>query len=70
MKTTKKRLLNIVITMSVGINLVMLGGLGYIASVTNEVKRTRSAMDAPVVIYVPRSLASSSDATSQPIATP
>lgn len=56
MKTTRQRLLNIVITMSVVINLVMLGGLGYLASVNNHVKNLFAVMDSPVVVYVPKSV--------------
>ena len=60
MKTTKKRLLNIVITMSVAINLVMVGVLGYIASVDNHIKNVYSAMNSPVVIYIPKAMDTSS----------
>jgi len=64
MKTTRKRLWNIIIAMSVGINLVMLGGLGYIASIHSHVKSVYSAMNLPVVVYVPKAMESSSVATS------
>jgi hypothetical protein len=57
MKTTKQRLLNIVITMSVAVNLVMLGGLGYIALIDNHVDRLYSAINTPVVVYFPKAVA-------------
>ena len=56
MKTTKQRLLNIVITMSVAINLVMLAGLAYIQASNAHVERVYSAMNAPVMIYVPQAM--------------
>jgi hypothetical protein len=52
MKTTRKRLLNIVITMSVVINLALLGGLSYIALMNNHVNQLCAAMNLPMVIYV------------------
>lgn len=55
---------NIVITMSVAINLVMLGGLGYIASIHNQVKHVYSTMNLPVVVYIPKAMESSSVPTS------
>jgi len=64
MKTTKQRLLNIVITLSVGINLVLLGGVGYIAAIDNHIDHLFSAMNTPVVIYLPKSVEGSGDETS------
>ncbi len=64
MKTTRKRLLNIVFTMSVAINLVMLGGLGYIASIHNHDKHVYSVMNLPVVVYIPKAVKNSGVATS------
>jgi len=54
MKTNKQRLLNLVITLSVGINLVMLGGVGYIAAIDNHIDHLFSALNTPVVIYLPK----------------
>lgn len=59
MKTTKQRLVNIVATMSATVNLVMLGGLGYIAAIDNDIKKIHTAINSPVVIYVPKSMESS-----------
>jgi hypothetical protein len=64
MKTTRQRLLNIVITMSVAINLVLLGGLGYIVANNNYVNHVCSTMNSPVVIYVPKDTEISGVATS------
>ena len=64
-------MLNIVITMSVMINLALLGGLGYIASIDNHVNRLCSAMNLPVVVYVNKATEISSAATSiKPAAKP
>ena len=54
MKTTKQRLLSIIIASSIAINLVMLGALGYIASLDNVDARLESSMKAPVFILVPK----------------
>ncbi len=54
MKTTRQRLLNIAITMSVIINLAMLGAVGYIASLNHHDSRLCFAMNQPVVVYVPK----------------
>lgn len=71
MKTTKQRLLNLVITMSVAINLVLLGGLGYLASMEHHVEQAYTAMNQPVVIYSPKAVESSAVAPSaKPAATP
>lgn len=56
MKTTKQRLLNIVITMSVIVNFALLAGVGYIASVDHRVNRACSAMNSPVIVYVGKSV--------------
>lgn len=56
MKTTRQRLLNIVITLSVAINLVMLGGIGYLALLDNHVNHVYSAMNSPVVVYIPTAM--------------
>jgi hypothetical protein len=64
MKTTRKRLLNIIITLSVAGNLVLLGGLGYIVSLDNHVNHLCSAMSSPVVIYIPKDMEISSVSTS------
>ena len=53
MKTTKKRLLNIIVATSIAINLVMLGALGYIANLDHNIDQLNTAMEAPVFIYVP-----------------
>jgi hypothetical protein len=58
MKTTRQRLLNIVIVISVVANLVLLGGLGYVASIANHVSHVYSAMNLPVVVYVPKASSS------------
>jgi len=71
MKTTRQRLLNIVITLSVAINLVMLGGIGYLALLDNHVKSIYSAMNSPVVVYIPKAMEPSSIKTLiKPSATP
>ena len=57
MKTNKQRLMNIIATMSVAINLVMLGGLAYIAVVDTKVNQVYTAMKLPVVVYVPKAVA-------------
>ncbi|HEV2692645.1 MAG TPA: hypothetical protein VG347_07080 [Verrucomicrobiae bacterium] len=64
MKTTKQRLINIVITMSVAVNLVLLGGLGYIATLDNHVDRLYTAINTPVVVYFPKAVAGPEAATS------
>jgi uncharacterized membrane protein YkgB len=64
MKTTKQRLLNIVITMSVAINLALLAGLGYIAADDNYVNHLCSIMNSPVMVYVPKDTDISGAATS------
>jgi len=64
MKTNKQRLLNLVITLSVGINLVMLGGVGYIAAIDNHIDHLFSALNTPVVIYLPKTVESSDVTTS------
>jgi hypothetical protein len=66
MKTTKKRMLNIVIAMSIAINVVMLGGVSYMAAQDNYVKKIHSAMKLPVVIYIPKTM----EISSVKIATP
>ena len=68
MKTTKQRLLNFAITMSVAVNLVMLGGLGYIATIDHHIYHIYSAMNSPMVIYVHKAATNSGDAA--PITTP
>lgn len=60
MKTNRQRLWNIVIAMSVAINLVMLGGIGYIASVDSHINNIYSSMNSPVVIYIPKAMEVSS----------
>jgi hypothetical protein len=52
MKTSKRRLWNVVITMSVVVNLALLAGLGYIASLNDHVDRICSRMNLPILIYV------------------
>ena len=64
MKTTRQRLLNIIVTMSVATNLVLLGGLGYIAVVDNHINHLKSLMNLPIVVYVPKAAENSGDATS------
>jgi hypothetical protein len=59
MKTTKQKLINLVITMSVTINLVMLGGLGYLATLDNQIENSWVALNSPVVVYIPKALESS-----------
>ena len=68
MKTTKQKLLNTIITMSVTINVVLLGGLGFIASIDNNIERVYTSMNQPIVVYVPKSV-EAVDATT-PIAPP
>jgi len=59
MKTTKEKLLNLVITLSVTINLVMLAGIGCIASIDHRINQVYAAMDLPVVVYLPQSVPNS-----------
>jgi hypothetical protein len=54
MKTTKQRLLNIVIAGSIAINLVTLAALGYIATIDHSNAQLDMTMRAPVFIYVPK----------------
>jgi hypothetical protein len=56
MKTTRQKLINLVIAMSVTINLVLLGGLGYIAAIDNHIEKSWVAMHSPVVVYIPKAL--------------
>jgi hypothetical protein len=50
--------------MSVAANLVLLGGLCYIASIDYHVKTIRTTLNSPVVIYSPKAIASTGSATS------
>ena len=59
MKTTKKRLLNIVTAASIAVNLVMLGGLGYIAAVDIHISHLDSSLNSPVMVYIPKAVPSS-----------
>ena len=71
MKTNKQRLLNIVTAMSVAMNLALLGGLGYLATMDNHVQQLYTALNSPVVIYSPKVVESSDVTTStKPAATP
>jgi len=56
MKTTKEKLLNLVITLSVTINLVMLAGIGCIASIDHYVSQMDAATNLPVVVYLPKAV--------------
>ena len=56
MKTNKEKLLNLVITLSVTINLVMLAGIGCIAAIDNHVRQMDAATQSPVVVYVPKAV--------------
>lgn len=62
MKTTKKRLLNIIVASSIAINLVMLAALAYIATIDNHTDRLSESMKSPVFIYVPKIAESSAAA--------
>jgi hypothetical protein len=57
MKTTKSRLLNIVIACLIGVNLAAIVGLGYIAQINSNTERMIASLNAPVVIYAPKALA-------------
>lgn len=70
MKTTKQKLLSMIITASVTINLVMLGGLGYIATIDTHINHAYTVMNSPMVIYVHKNIASPGDTTATPVATP
>jgi len=63
MKTTKQRLFNIIITMSVAVNLVLLVGISYLAMMDIHVKQVYTAMNTPVVVYAPKVVEASGDAT-------
>ena len=54
MKTNKLSRLNIVIILSVAINLVMLGGVAYIASVHNQAKKMVFTGNSPAMIAAPK----------------
>jgi hypothetical protein len=54
MKTTKSRLLNIIIVCSIGVNLAAIAGLGYIAQINNKTDLMVASLNTPVVIYVPK----------------
>lgn len=56
MKTTKEKLLNLVVTLSVTINLVMLAGIGCIALIDHNVSQIDAATNSPVVVYVPKAV--------------
>ena len=64
MKTNKQRLLNIVVATSIFGNLVLVGGLGYIASVDNHIHNLNTAMNSPVVVYIPKAVRDSGLVTS------
>ena len=49
-------MINLFITMSVTINLVMLGGLGYIAALDNHIEKSWIALNSPVVVYIPKAV--------------
>jgi hypothetical protein len=59
MKTTKPKLLNLIITASVTINLVLLGGVGCIASIDHQVTNIYSTLNSPVMVYIPKTMESS-----------
>ena len=53
-----------VITVSVTINLVMLGVVGYLAALNHHNENTYSAMNVPIVVYLPKAMVSSDIKTS------
>ena len=56
MKTTRQRLLNIITTMSVVVNLALLAGIGYLVSVDHHVNQVCSNMNSPVMVYVNKTM--------------
>ena len=56
MKTTKSRMVNIIIVCSIAVNLAAVSGLCYIASVDSKSDRMDASLDLPVIIYAPKSV--------------
>jgi len=57
MKTTKSRLLNIIIACSLVVNLAAIGGLCYIAGINIKTDSLRASLEKPVIIYAPKAFA-------------
>lgn len=55
MKTTKNRLLKIVLAGSIAVNVIALLALGYIASVDFRVHQMRTTLKTPVLVHVGKS---------------
>ena len=62
MKTNKSSLFNVIIVCSLAVNLAAISTLCYIASVDSKVDRISTALLAPVFIYTPKTVASSTPA--------